>query len=465
VGQAAVVIGQAGTGKTTWLMAKAREYAPRLLVADHQQILVITRMHGARRRLEHTLRDACRGLSYSVSTIDGFALTIVNRWRTSLGYIKPVAAVPGDSNFSDGVFGTEAGFDRVVHAAVQLLQSPTVGGVIGATYPLIVIDEFQDCHGSMLEFVAALSRYASVLLAADDFQLLDSTTTGCPAVEWAKTQMASGLATIEELTACHRTSVAGILDAARCLRANTPANGRTVPVVCCPNHGPAAWKVIERLVCCPSSERWKGTCALICPSHDPALGKVLASCTTQLQQRNRTPIRWHVEHPAEEERKRVASALGLSSTMGSSDTPWTMPSGQLEGLGAHILNRIQRFTRLRAISPIPLEIVARHVDLAVHERRAYGSPSYNRIVTTVHGAKNREFDNVFVLWAYKLPPCGDQQRRLLYNAVTRSRRNCMLLVLGDEERAKTDPVLSLLGPPEPAFPPRTKTKKRRAKKI
>jgi hypothetical protein len=47
-------------------------------------MLVITRMHGARRRLEHKLKDSCRNIPYSVATIDGFALSVVNRWRTAL---------------------------------------------------------------------------------------------------------------------------------------------------------------------------------------------------------------------------------------------------------------------------------------------------------------------------------------------------------------------------------------------
>jgi superfamily I DNA/RNA helicase len=135
-----------------------------------------------------------------------------------------------------------------------------------------------------------------------------------------------------------------------------------------------------------------------------------------------------------------------------------MPSGSLDAIGSHVVARVHRFARLRGITQIPHRLVARHVDRVVHEQRSYWAPSASRTVTTVHAAKNREFDNVFVLWTYKLPPDVDQQRRLLYNAVTRSKRNCMVLVLGDENRARNDPVLSLLGPPEPAF--RAKAKKR-----
>ena len=464
MGQVAVVIGQAGTGKTTWLMARANELAPGLVAAEHQRMLVITRMHGARRRLEQKLKDACRTIPYSVATIDGFALSIVKRWRTALGHTKPVAAVPGNVDFVDGVLGIEADFGRVAGSAARLLQSQTVGGVIGATYPLILIDEFQDCHGPLLEFVAALSKHGSVLLAADEYQLLDSTVTGCPAVEWARTQEANGAGIIEELTTCHRTPVTGILNAARCLRENTPSTGRTISVVCCPKHGPAAWRIIERLVCCASSDRWTGTCALICPSHDPVLGRVLESCANQLRKKNLGPIRWQVECSAEEEQSRTATSLGLATATPDSDGSWQTPSGPLDGVATNVLNRVQRFARLRGIDAIPHRLVARHVDTAVHEERAYWSHSSSRTVTTVHGAKNREFDNVFVLWPYTVPSDVAQRRRLLYNAVTRTRRNCMVLVLGDEDRARNDPVLGLLGSAEPALKPKSMARKRTTNK-
>jgi superfamily I DNA/RNA helicase len=129
VSQVAVVIGQAGAGKTKWLAEKAAEHAPRLLSADHQRMLVITRMHGARRRLEHKFKDACHSIPHTVATIDSFALSIVNRWRRAIGHTRPVIAVPGDADFVDGMFGIEADFGKVLASAARLLQSPTIGAV------------------------------------------------------------------------------------------------------------------------------------------------------------------------------------------------------------------------------------------------------------------------------------------------------------------------------------------------
>jgi superfamily I DNA/RNA helicase len=48
---------------------------------------------------------------------------------------------------------------------------------------------------------------------------------------------------------------------------------------------------------------------------------------------------------------------------------------------------------------------------------------------TVHGAKNREFDNVVVLWPAAIGGrSDDHKRRLLYNAVTRAKQRCLVLV-------------------------------------
>ncbi len=53
------------------------------------------------------------------------------------------------------------------------------------------------------------------------------------------------------------------------------------------------------------------------------------------------------------------------------------------------------------------------------------------ITLTMHGAKNREFDGVIVLWPYAVAGGAEQKRRLLYNAVTRAKHWCLVLVEGE----------------------------------
>ena len=464
MGQVSLVIGQAGTGKTTWLVEKVKERAPRLIASEHQGVLAVTRMHGARRRVDMKLHESCFGIRYSVATVDGFALSILNRWRTALGWSKPIQSVSFEADFTETIFGIDADFGRVLLAAKGLLQKNTVKRIVGESYPLIVIDEFQDCHGPLLEFVQALSASSTLLLAADDFQLLDTCITGCPAVEWVRTLQENGTADITELTEPHRTSVKGILEAARCLRDNIKSSVITVPVICCPTEAPAAWKIIDALVLHYYSEPWKGTTAVICPSNDPFIDKVLDSCSSQLKKRSRLPMRWHVECAIEEEQQRICSSLGLTNGNDLPDCHWTEPSLELDPIGVNVVARSHRFARLKGLYPIPQTLVARHVDRIVHEKRAYCLHYPSRSVTTVHGAKNREFDNVFVLWTYKVRSDQVQQRRLLYNAITRAKNNCIVLVYGDLNRAVNDPILSLLGPPQPAFSRKSKRKRGQSRK-
>jgi hypothetical protein len=302
-----------------------------------------------------------------------------------------------------------------------------------------------------LRFIQGLSSNADMLLAGDEFQLLDTVIEGCSAMEWVRTMGINGAAILEELTFCHRTSSTAILEAARCLRNNVRSAAATIPVVCCANHGPAAWRILEKIIFCSPSTRWSGTCALICPSHDPILQCVIDSCASQLRKRGLQPIRWHKETTSSQEQAELMQNLGIADAKVGSETEWSLPASIGDPIANRVADRVKHIAKLRGLKRIPTKLCARQVETLIHDRRAY-LPSMNlRTVTTVHGAKNREFDNVFVLWAYKIPSSQDQQRRLLYNAITRSRKNCMVLVYGDTRRAENDPVLSLLGLPEPAF--------------
>lgn len=47
---------------------------------------------------------------------------------------------------------------------------------------------------------------------------------------------------------------------------------------------------------------------------------------------------------------------------------------------------------------------------------------------SVHGAKNREFEHVVVLWPLAVAGDDEHKRRLLYNAITRAKSDCLVLV-------------------------------------
>jgi hypothetical protein len=57
-------------------------------------------------------------------------------------------------------------------------------------------------------------------------------------------------------------------------------------------------------------------------------------------------------------------------------------------------------------------------------RRKMGS----RRLLTIHQAKNREFDHVVIIWPYEIASDPDDRRRLLYNAITRAKQSCLIVV-------------------------------------
>lgn len=64
-------------------------------------------------------------------------------------------------------------------------------------------------------------------------------------------------------------------------------------------------------------------------------------------------------------------------------------------------------------------------------RRQHGRQATQRYAAmTVHQAKNREFDGVVVVWPFTVAGDADQKRRLLYNAVTRAKLWCTVVVQG-----------------------------------
>jgi hypothetical protein len=107
--------------------------------------------------------------------------------------------------------------------------------------------------------------------------------------------------------------------------------------------------------------------------------------------------------------------------------------------------RALRLMGLRGESMIPADELQQIVSLAAHSIGAFGSQQHlSRLAMTVHGAKNREFDYVFIVWPYQVPGESIKKRKLLYNAITRARLGAFLFVQGDENRVRSDDALRLL---------------------
>jgi hypothetical protein len=197
-----------------------------------------------------------------------------------------------------------------------------------------------------------------------------------------------------------------------------------------------------------SKDKTRPTWAFLAPTlKEATISKLLASLNKQLEARNCRAIRWTTQHSGDHERKELLKGIGLKSDRKDDDQRWT-PGISSDPLAIQVRRSVARFAKLRGIDEITRGLARQFAEAAVHGRAAHGRRSARFLITTIHGAKNREFDNVVIFWGFKVPGDKTAQRKLLYNAVTRAKRAAILLVHDPEICAQDDLVLSLLGKPE-----------------
>jgi hypothetical protein len=400
-------------------------------------------MHGARRRLEALIHREQPTLHVVVSTIHAFALGVVNRWRTALGLRFPVVAAPDAGGFVEKFGTVHATFDEIVSKAEELSTYETVRAFIATTYPLIMVDEAQDCSAVVLKFIEALGACSCCVMAADEFQNLLGEDDISDFGKWVSEGRQNGRIEHEELTEPRRTSDAGILEAARALRQNSVATGANIPKYWAPTVPLLAWKIVEKVLSKPPKNV---SVALIVPSMR-GVDSVIQSVNNQLEKKlkRKGSLRWIMISSAEQERKDTYEELGIGIDPIREWIPCA--DTDLSGIGSQIQSRAVRLAKLRGIVKPTQEFAATIAQATLHANRAHTSRFGQYEITTIHAAKNREFDHVFVLWNYLVIGTEEKKRRLLYNAITRAKISCTLLVQRRDTAAlEHDPVLALLGP-------------------
>jgi superfamily I DNA/RNA helicase len=459
------ITGPAGTGKTTKLLERTAVYAQELVTLPHQQLLAMAYMHGARRRLDSSLAEhsECKNIPRTVSTVDSFALSLLNRWRSAVGIGVPVCAAPSQClQRFERHDRLHLPFEDIMSYAAGLLSNSLVARIVGASYPLIVIDEFQDCAGSKLDFIKALSIYSQLIVAADSFQFLNTESPGCPAVEWIEGLIQNGLKEHHSLTEPWRFTNRSIFSAATAVRESR----QNVKPEITTYYGPAiptAWRIMERLLLGWYGARWTGTTALICPSGGGIVDDVLRALNDQIKKRSLNPIRWVRQTTSQDEQNTLFDALTVTDDH-LDESEWQPLPNCTNPFAVETADRASRFAHLRGLGRIPKHLISSVAEQVIHNSRAYSRTSSRFVVTTIHAAKNCQFDNVFVLWSYQIPPDKELQRRLLYNAITRSKKNCIVFDTRKKEVATKDSVITLLGTPQPTFEAKERSKSKKKSK-
>lgn len=408
------VEGVAGSGKTFRLMEVLGEVLAFSPLADGQRVLALTFMHGARRRLDEKLvRVPGLRRRFECTTIDSFAWRLVRRWRS-------LAAAIGISSFNEGQY------DQQCDAAGALLERSEVRGWIAASFPIVLLDEGQDLKPQRLRLICALAKSLVTLIAADEFQCLDDALRPNPLISWLHQACEC-----EVLNKVRRTEVSGLLAAASAIRDGAP------PV------SAQAFQIIPGLgipmaaACLANAIAWRrgGTIAIITPSLTGGFARKVVErvCKNACgkQGNGPFPIRW--DRSDADEVKAVVDGLAIPNETNIAEILAALEhlpnSGVVRETSAWVRHQA-RVTGKTIFSRSEIEAVVTQKVLA--RRQRYGIDNYDFTAMTVQQAKNREFDGVVVLWPYTVGGDAEQRRRLLYNAITRARRWCTIILQSDD---------------------------------
>lgn len=430
--------GPAGSGKTFNLAERVRTLVKGGMLTEGQRVLALTYMNGSRRRLEESLgafpelrrRFECR-------TFDSFAQGLSSRRRSLL-------AENDEEVQRAALLGT---FDRPCHLAGHLLQSTTVSGWVAVSYPLVIVDEAQDLDRYRLPIIQRLEQSALVLAAADEFQCLNGGHDAAAVMSWLATSVNS-----QPLSGSRRTTVSGILDVALALRegrsvtsvltkaAKTKAptwRGEGFRLVESPNKkGLLPWMIANELNQLP------GGAAILTPNTtDPALLEALETVGTKTYEYPSSgqtfgpfTVQWELKD--DERRDRLCRQLDLIDRYDLVAALASLGRHEIsEPAIATVCARLRRKHRVSGQVEFTKAHIVDLVDTAVRDLSRFGSQRRSRYpAMSIHAAKNREFENVLVLWPYS-GGSPEHHRRLLYNAVTRSKRRCTILVIGQGRTA------------------------------
>lgn len=409
--------GPAGTGKTTRLVASAREHLDRHPLGAEQRVLALTKYHGSRRRMDLKLRGKKVGVCDALDcvTIDSFSWRVLQTWRSLSDHLG-LHAIPGN-------------FGSITGAAGALLQHPNVAQWIARRYPVVIVDELQDCKGGELDVLRGIEPHATFFCGADGFQDLSGDAVN-DAVNWAE-----GVGEVVPLQKVRRTEVQALLDAASALRARKEIQlGKQFGFEVLPVHAPAQGGA----ALCWRIHAWRGygQIAVISATKlgtSPFCDKLVnwASTKTSVARSGGRagpfPMAW--ESSDEQAEEGMLEELGLTGRQVTSLHCKKLAELAVGRKHADLHSWAQRQIFVLGREEVSLEEIRAEVSQIVRRRRAFGPDSYwDRRVLTIHQAKNREFESVVVLWPLKQPKDLERQRRLLYNAITRAKSRAIVIV-------------------------------------
>lgn len=408
--------GPAGSGKTWCLMESLSASLRERPLADHERVMALTFMHGSRRRLDARLRDM-DDLSgrFAATTLDSFAWRVTQRWQRLAGHLGH--QMPGDNEY-----------ERTCGLAAALLERADVRRWVTLTYPYILVDEAQDLSAERSAMIAALAQSGTILLAYDEFQCLNTALLPIAIEGWIGAHCEPVV-----LQGCRRTEDAELIAAAIAVREGRGVNrdGQRFKVVATPGH------VNFRATFVANAIAWRngGDVAVLTPSRQGGFADSAVARVGQgaVGRHNNGPYRIRWESSDEQDGDALWVSLGIQDRCTADDALAAMAEHRHKPAIRTLSDWVMRQRSTQGVEQFSGDDLRRRLGQALSVRRRYGQRADAEFTAmTIQQAKNREFDHVIVLWPYNVPNDDEQKRRLLYNAITRAKRSCTVLVQSED---------------------------------
>ena len=424
--------GAAGTGKTHNLVERAVEIVNGGALGDGQKLLALTFMNGARRRLDARLgeKQAFRR-RFVCQTFDVFARTLAARRKSLItAAMREQTAALNE-------------FDGPCCLAAALLEHRMIRQWIARTFPLVLVDEAQDLDEHRMRILQRLSQSCRIVAAADAFQCLHDGRDIGPLINWLESAGHT-----HRLIQPQRTQQQGLLAVALAVREGRDithaltrsrqsqrptwyGQGFRLVEAFATNAG-----IIARTIADEISYR-TGSVTILSPNtSNVTVRHALAAVHSRTWTRNGQnfgpfPLTW--DRRDIEEADDILANIALPEIASCTELREVLEPVAGRAPVAQILSRIDRLRRTQGQAEFTAAQIAEFVRESVRIRSRLGiRQNRGHLAMTIQRAKNREFLNVIVVWPHALPARASEEylRRLLYNAVTRARNHCTVIVLG-----------------------------------
>jgi hypothetical protein len=384
----------------------------RRALAPHERVLALTFMHGSRRRLDARLGEL-DGLAgrFEATTLDSFAWRLVQRWRRLAVFLGH--ALPAEDEYND-----------TCALAAALLKRECVRVWVSLSYPIVIVDEAQDLNRDRSAMIAALVLSTEVFLAFDEFQCLDPALLPIAIEAWLREHCEP-----TALQGCHRTNDLELIDAARAVREGRAVslNDKRFRIAPTPGRANLAAAYVANAI------TWRdgGDVAVLTPSRRGGfvddVGTLVGAGPVGKQQNGPYHIEW--ESSDEQDCAALWGKLRLGESFALEEALAATSTNRGEPIIRALQEWIVRQRRTRGLQQLAAADVQRQLNRILSLRRRYAQRSQALFkAMTIQQAKNREFDHVIIVWPYTVPNGDERRRRLLYNAITRAKRSCLVLV-------------------------------------